>query len=174
MMVSAAALMADGFVIGGDFNYGKVSSDLTASIPGASASITQNTNTKGVGLKAGYQIDDVRIMATINSEKYSDDLVVSGEGSLVSYGVEADYIIDNTFLVGITLAKGSKDFGGTDIDFTDVGFKAGATVEQNEGLSVEAGLYLKNRGYDSYTESGITLDLDERVVGLYVGLSFNL
>ena len=173
MMLSAAALMADGVVVGGEMLYGKVSSDLTASIPGYSESYSADTKTIGFAVKGGYQFDSIRVLGVVTSEKYKDDMIVANEGSLVSIGAEVDYIIDNMF-IGAVAAKGSKDFDGTDIDFTDFGARIGGVFELGTDANLEAGVQYKVRSYDSYNYSGVNLDLDDKILGVFVGVSFNL
>ena len=173
LMAMAAVASADGFVVGTELNYGKVSSDLTASIPGASASDSADTKTIGFAVKGGYQFDDIRVYGVVTSEKYKDDMVVVNEGNAVSIGAEVDYMIENVF-IGATLARGSKDFDGTDIDFTDIGVRLGGSFELGTDSNIEAGVYYKKRGYDSYVWDGVTLDLDDKIIGVFVGVSFNL
>lgn len=173
LMAMAAVASADGFVVGTELNYGKVDSELTASSGGVSASASDDTKTIGFAVKGGYQFDDIRVLGTITSEKYKDELITVNEGNAVALGVEVDYMINDLF-VGAIIAKGSKDFDGTDIDFTDIGIRGGISASINSNSNIEAGLYYKKRGYDSYTESGVTLDLDDKIIGLFVGLSFSL
>ena len=173
LMVFAGIASADGFVVGSELTYGKVDSDLTASLGGASASVSGDTKSIGVAVKGGYEFDAVRVLGTITSEKYKDDMVVDNEGNAVSYGVEVDYMIDNLFIGGM-LATGSKDFDGTDIDFDDVGVRVGGVFDIGNDANLEVGVQYKDRRYDSYTLSGITLDLDEKIVGVFVGVSFSL
>jgi len=172
LMAMAVVASADGFVVGTELNYGKVDSELTAS-GAVTGSASDDTKTLGVAVKVGYQFGDVRVLGVITSEKYKDDLITYNDGNAVSYGAEVDYVVNNAF-IGATVATGEKDFDGTDIDFTDVGVRVGAGAELGEDSTIEAGLYYKKRNYDSYTESGITLDLEDDIVGLFVGVSFNL
>ena len=173
LMVFAGIASADGFVVGTELTYGKVDSDLTASVGGSSIEVSGDTKSIGFALKGGYEFDAVRVLGTITSEKYKDDMVVTNEGSAVSYGVEVDYMIDNLFICGM-LATGSKDFDGTDIDFNDVGARVGGVFNVGENTNIEAGIQYKKRSYDSYTLSGINLDLDDKIVGVFIGLSFSL
>lgn len=173
LMAMAVVVSADGFVVGTELNYGKVDSELTATGPGGSASLSADTKTIGVAVKGGYEFDAIRVLGTITSEKYKDELITVNEGNAVALGAEVDYMINDLF-VGATIAKGSKDFDGTDIDFTDIGIRGGISASINSNSNIEAGLYYKKRGYDSYTESGVTLDLNDDIVGLFLGMSFNL
>jgi hypothetical protein len=173
LLVAASAVLADGFVVGGDFSYSRVGSELTLSIPGYSESYSDSTKTTGFTARGGYQFDAVRVMGFVTSEKYSDDVVVYNEGNAASVGVEVGYMLDGAF-IGVLAAKGSKDFDGTDIDFTDYGVRVGATVELGTDANLEAGVQYKIRGYDSYNYSGVDIDLDEKVLGVFVGVSFNL
>ena len=172
-MVVCASVFADGFVVGTEITYGKDSSDISASVPGASASVSTDTKSIGFAVKSGYQFDAVRVLGVVTSEKYKDDVIVFNEGSAVSIGAEVDYMIDNLFVGGM-LASGSKDFSGVDIDFTDVGVRAGGLFDLSEGVTLEAGIQYKKRGYDSYVYEGVTIGLDEKIVGLFLGVSFNL
>lgn len=173
MMLSAAALMADGVVVGAELLYGKVSSDLTLSIPGYSESYSADTKTIAVAAKVGYQFDAVRVMGVVTSEKYKDDMVVYNEGSLVSIGAEVDYLIDNIF-IGAVAAKGQKDFDGTDIDFIDYGARVGGIFKLGTDANLEAGIQYKVRNYDNYNYMGADLDLGDKIIGVFVGVSFNL
>jgi len=173
IMLSVSALMADGVVVGAELLYGKVDSDLTASAGGASASVSDDTKTVAFSAKAGYQFDAVRVMGVLTSEKYKDDMMVDNEGSLVSLGVEADYLINNLF-IGAVAAKGQKDFDGTDIDFVDYGARVGGIFELGTDVNLEAGIQYKVRDYDNYNYMGVDLKLDDKIVGVFVGVSFNL
>lgn len=173
IMFSVSALMADGVVVGGEILYGKISSDLTASVPGYSESYSADTKTIAFAAKAGYQFDAVRVMGVLTSEKYKDDMMVDNEGGLVSLGVEADYLIDNIF-IGAVAAKGQKDFDGTDIDFVDYGARVGGIFELGTDANLEAGVQYKVRSYDNYNYMGVDLDLEDKIIGVFVGVSFNL
>ena len=169
----ASALMADGFIIGADAGYGKVDSDLTISIPGDSVSLESNTNSKSLTVKAGYETSDYRLLGYVSTESYSDDVVVYNEGSATSVGAELDIVFDK-FYAGVALGAGSKDFDTEDINFKDIGIKAGLIAELNESMNFEASIGYKWRNYDSYDIAPFTLDLDEKIIGITVGLSFNL
>ena len=164
---------ADGFIVGTELNYAKVNSELKASIPGYSETYTGSTKTLGIAFKGGYQFDKVKVYGVITSEKYKDYMVVENEGNAVSFGAEVDYMIENVF-IGATLAKGTKDFNSVDIDFTDVGVRLGATADINTDIAIEGGVQYKKRSYDSYNYSGVDIGLDEKIIGVFVGLSFNL
>lgn len=169
----AASVLADGFVVGTEILYGKVNSDLTASVPGYSESYSADTKTIAFAAKGGYQFDAVRVMAVVTTEKYKDDMMVDNEGSLVSFGAEVDYMVDN-FFIGAVAAKGSKDFDGTDIDFTDYGARVGGAFELSSDVNLEAGVQYKIRNYDNYNYMGVDLDLEDKVFGVFIGLAFNL
>lgn len=173
LMAMAVVASADGFVVGTELNYGKVDSELTASTATATASASDDTKTLGITFKAGYQFDDLQLFGTVSTEKYSDELITNNEGNAVALGLEADYAFNDMFIGG-TIAQGSKDFDGTDIDFTDIGIRCGLSNSVDDNSDIQIGLYYKKRDYDSYTESGITLDLNDDIVGLFLGMSFSL
>lgn len=166
LMALVALVSADGIVAGVELGYGKVNSDLTVT-PGGS--ISQDTKTLAVTVKGGVQVDELKLMGYLTSEKYSDDMVVFNEGNLISYGLEANYALTKEVFVGLSIGQGYKDFDGIDIDFKDIAIKGGMTVDM-----FEVGLQLKKRTYDSYNLSGFQLDMDDTIVGVFVGLSFNL
>jgi len=167
-ILMAVGLMADGVVVGGEFGYGNT--DVTASALGASETV--GTKTKSLALKAGYQLDNIRLMGVLGVDKYKDDMIVAGEGNAVSLGIEAGYIYEN-ILAAVTVARGEKDFVDFDQDFTDVGVRIGGIFEV-DGANVEAGVQYKERTYDTYNYSGVGIDLEDETIGLYVGISFNL
>ena len=159
-----ALASADGLVAGLELGYGKVDASLTAT-PGGSASA--DTNTVAVTAKGGYQIDNIKLMGYVTSEKYSDDMIVAGEGRLLSYGVEADYMLDKAF-VGLAIGQGNKDFG-VDVGFKDVAVRGGMLMD-----NVELGVQLKKRTYDSYDIGVAVLDMDDTIVSVFIGIGFNL
>ena len=173
LMVFAGIASADGFVVGTELTYGKVDSDITLSVPGTSASVSSDTKSVGFAIKGGYQVENIRLMGVLTSEKYSDDVVVLGEGNAVSIGAELDYMVENVF-IGVTLATGTKDFNAVDIDFTDVGLRVGAAIDINPDINLEGGVQYKKRSYDSYNYSGVDIGLDEKIIGIFIGLNFNL
>jgi len=173
LMAMAVVASADGFVVGTELNYGKVDSDLSASAGGVSASASDDTKTIGFAVKGGYEFDAIRVLGVITSEKYKDDMITNNDGNAVSIGAEVDYMIENVF-IGATLSTGEKDFDGTDIDFTDIGVRLGGAFELGTDANLEAGVYYKKRDYDSYVWDGVTLDLDDKIIGVFVGVSFNL
>ena len=171
--MALAAVANAGAIVGANVSYSNVDSELTASAGGVSESYTVDTKSKGLTLKAGYEYEEVRVLGYVSSEYYSDDVVVYNEGNAITIGAEADYLIDDLY-VGAFIGSGYKDFYGTDIDFIDVGLKIGGTHELSEGLDIEAGVEFKKRSYDNYNYSGTNLDLDEKLIGVFIGLNFNL
>ena len=168
VLVMAASLFADGLVVGGEFGYAKVNSELTTNIGSAEG----DTKSKSLTGKLGYSFGDARVLGYVTSEKYNDDMVVYNEGSLISYGAELDYVQENLF-IGAILGVGSKDFDGTDVDFIDYGARVGY-IHQIDNANIEIGVQYKIREYDSYQFGAVTLDLEDEIIGLFIGINFNL
>ena len=150
-------------ILGANVGVGKVN---------AKSNLGTSASASGVsfGLNAGYQWEKVRALVFLNSDKYSEDMLVVGEGNAVSYGAEVDYRFTDKVYAGLLLAKGTKDIIVTDADFNDVGLRIGYTTPINDKLSFDGSLSFKSRAYDEY----MGIDVDEKLIGFTIGLNFTL
>lgn len=181
LVAMAVVVFANGPVVGAEASYVKSSIGATASYMGASASDDYKTNTKGLIIKAGYEFSEVMVAGYYLKDTYSEGPL--GDKNAGSFGVEAIYItpleIDTNFFMGGNIGKGSleiaaNDFGLSDVDFTDIGVRAGVQKELNDTASLEAGVKIVKRIFDDLNVGGVKLEMDETQVGLFVGIKFNL
>ena len=166
LILMVATMFAEGFVIGGELGYGKINAE--ASYNGNTA--TADTKYTSFAVRAGYEQDNMRLLGYINSDKYKEDMLVVGEGNAISYGVEFDLVSNMGLYAGVLLGTGSKDFIVADVDFNEYGVRGGYIYELSNSMQFETGVQYKQRDYDSY--EGI--DMQDDLIGLYVGINFML
>ena len=171
LAVFALGLHAE-VILGTDVSYSKANGDVTATYLGSSATEDYTDNLAALTVKAGYQFEAVRVLGYYSLEDYKES-----ERSK-SYGVEVDYLIPSDaktdFLVGLTVGKGELEGEGLDLGFKDIGMKVGLLTELNESLALEAGVQYKYRSFDDVVISGVTVEGDEKQLGVYLGLNFTL
>ena len=171
LLVFAAMAHAE-VILGTDVSYSKANGEVTASYMGSTATADYTDNLAALTFKAGYEFDTVRVLGYYSLEDYKE----SEESK--SYGIEVDYLIpgdDKTyFLVGLVVGKGELAAAGLNLGFKDIGMKFALLTELNESLGLEAGIQYKYRSFDDIVISGVTIEGDERQLGVYLGLNFTL
>lgn len=156
--------------------------NVEATAKAAGLSATYKTKTTSLRQDLGYEWKHVRAAGYVQVDKYTNDVVADTEGNAVSYGFEVDYIkkFDNDFgfFVGGVYGLGSKDLGsegeavGIDkMTFTDAAIRTGVTYTL-DSWQLEAGVENKLRNYNDETVSGITIELEEEIQTLFVGVGY--
>ncbi len=173
LLAMATFASADNFVVGADLAYGLVDTDTSVN----GTSVKQDTETTGVRIKGGYDFTDFRVLGYVQYEDYADDIVLTTEKSNLSYGLEVDYKLNlsNNLkgYVGVAVGLGTKDLGSNDyassVDYDEIALRAGILYNQ-----FEAGIEAKRRSLDSVTNSGITIQEDDEIIGFYIGMNFDI
>jgi opacity protein-like surface antigen len=181
LALMAASLFANGFTAGVEGSLSKSNVSATASGYGITVSDDYKTNTKGLMLKAGYAFDEIMVSGYYLKDTYKEGPL--GDENAASYGVEVIYVtpiqLDTNFFMGGNIGKGNLDviansYGLEQIGFIDIGVKAGVMQKLNDNLSADAGIKIVKRTFDDTTVDGVTLEMDETQVGLFIGINFNL
>ena len=181
LIAMVATMFANGPVVGAEASYVKSNVNATLSFAGESVSDDYKTNTKGLMIKAGYEFSEIMVAGYYLKETYSEGPL--GDKNAGSFGVEAIYMtplqLDTNFFMGGNIGQGTldivaNDFGLSDVDFADIGVKAGVQKTINDNAKIEAGVKIVKRIFDDLNVAGVKLEMDETQVGLFVGIKFNL
>jgi hypothetical protein len=154
LMVSAAALMADGIMYGVSAGYANVSSS-----GGTTNDVKVNEDTQSLTaqLKAGYENDAARGFVFIGKDRYEND------NDAKYYGFEFDKKFNDAY-VGVLLAFGK--IGDQDNSFRDIGAKVGYDFKVTESSYIDTGVKAVRREYK-------VGDAKDNIIGAYIGINFN-
>ena len=179
LIVALMAVMASaGVVENTTVSYGDV--DVKVSISGVEYAV----DTKATSLKqeVGYQFESVQVLGYVQLDKYKEKVISDTESNAISYGIEADYIhaVNDklNLTIGCSYGQGHKDLGSQgDIagigraNFRDIGARVGMSILL-DSWQLNIGIDRKNRGYDSMMISGLSVNLDEEITSVSVGLGY--
>jgi hypothetical protein len=152
LMVSAAALMADGLLIGVGTGYSNVEG--SATINGSDWSDT--TKAKTIEAKVGYENDEAKGFIFLGVDKYEANVDTE------YYGFEFDKKFNDLY-VGVLVGFGKLE--NTE-SFRDIGAKVGYDFKVTEEAYIDAGLKAVRRAYK-------TGDARDDIIGAYIGINFN-
>ena len=178
-IVLVIATMAQAGMVGDtSIAYGKVKAE--ASVAGYSASM--NTNVTSIRTDLGYDFGNIRTLGYIQMDKYSDDVISDTEGNAISYGIEVDYVhavnSETSVFIGGLIGKGYKDLGSQgdsvgvgSADFRDTAVRGGIIYDIGK-IDIKAGLEYKKRDYDTIVVGGYTVELDEAIQSVFIGIDY--
>jgi len=170
LLVALASIASAEWVLGANIGYGEMEAEATY----AGNSAKADTKYTSLQVQGGYQWESIRALAFVGTDNYKDDMVVSGEGNANYIGAELDIIFPVndkiSAYIGGSLAKGEKDFIIKDVEFDDKALKVGALLELNDDIQAEIAIQYKKREYNDY----IGIGMDDELIGIVIGLNFNL
>lgn len=181
LLVAMATLAsANSFIVGVDAQRNFAKDEV--STPNHDISLNHKSVT--ARLKAGYQMDYFRGLVYIQKDRYTEDVLLEGEGDAKTYGVEVDFLIGAgkriDLFIGATYGKGEKDMGYygellryDKLDFTDRSIKGGV-IFPFKSWQFETGLECKYRDYEKVTDGTYSITPEERIIGVFVGVNFSI